>query len=457
MPNLVEFKVSKTIFDDVKNDTDFRIGVEAEFHVRFASDLLKDQNGELPRDFESFNQFSGGDVYQGAFSDYDQANNFDQDQLEYHKSTVLSRLCPILENHLGLPQGSIQMGTASHMTTGIESYRNWQLTIDDSLSKPGGAKNEDDDLGGELISPVMVLREGLAWVSKIFEMIETFRYEDIELYTSDLCGFHINLSHIRMGLDFDFAKLAILSGDEHYLQDFSRIKNEYAAPLMKTVHDELVKAVSPGAVAPPTEALRLLNLRGWNPQRVMSDMTQMIPMDHHMSVDLTRLASNNPYIEVRIAGNAGYERRYDEIVKLAIRFAALIKIACDPNNHREEYLRKIYQLVSTVVAPRAPAQAQASLLPRIRVFLNPVMSRVTRDCLDQIERAGAAQSIPNAAYLFLAIVRSAIDMRMNQNIRVRQGLMMQDFSQTKEVFMVLIHNFKTNILEHGKFQDNLHN
>lgn len=424
MAHLVEFKVSRSLFDNVKNDLEFRMGFEAEFHVRYAADLLKDLTGNLPTDFTSFNPSDEDNSYQGAFADYSQVDNAeqpDEDQLDYYKDTVLDRLCRLFEQHLGLQNGSIGISTP-HTATGIESYRKWQLALDASLE--AGNQSQDEDLGVELISPVMTLREGLVWVNRIFEMIGGFQHGEMSLYTSGACGFHINLSHLRMGNDFDFAKLAILSGDAHYLEDFKRISNKYAQPLLQTVQKELTASQDPNPLEPPPHqenALALLNLRGWSPQRVMSDLAAMIPKEHHMSVDFRRLDTLNPYIEIRIAGNAGYEQRFDEIAGLAIRFAALIKIACDPTAQRTEYLKKIYQLVSGVTAAQ-PAVSQTTF-PKLRIYLRPIMNQAVRQAIDVLEQQARTGAFTNTPFMFLRIVRAATN-GFGQDLRIRQGLLL---------------------------------
>jgi hypothetical protein len=419
MANLVEFKVTKTLWDDVKNDTEFYLGFEAEFHCKYASDLLRDQNDQLPRDFETFNFYDEAEVR------YDHPiGNVQQVQQEMaFEETALIRLCRLFEKHLGLPEKDILIEDSG--------YTKWKLMVDPSLTKkPGALANPDDDIGVELISPVLPLKEGLIWIGKVFDMIAKFAVGDMTLYTTDLCGFHLNLSHTRMGpANFDYAKLAILSGDEHYLQDFNRVRNVYTAPLMQAVYNELVTAKeNPTAASPKTAAaLNLLRLRGWSSQRVMSDLSTLIPMSHHFSVDLAKLQSDNPYIEIRIAGNAGYEKRFDEIGQLAIRFGALIKIGCDPTAYREEYLKKVYQMVANVTTaqPTQPQPVQAeNPFPRLRIYLTPILSSVTRRSLDMMETywRGQTLTVSNGSYLALAIIRSAIDLRQQDTPRIRQGV-----------------------------------
>jgi hypothetical protein len=200
---------------------------------------------------------------------------------------------------------------------------------------------------------------------------------------------------------------------------------------MQAVYSQLVTAKEhPQEITDPrqsTAALNLLNIRGWSPQRVMQDLTALIPMNHYMSFDLSRLNTNNPYIELRVAGGADYQKRFDEIAQLAIRIGSLIKIACDPYAYREEYLKKIYQLVSGVIA--APAQQpqvqqQANPFPRLRVYFTPIMSTAVRHSLDLLETYWRRQtlSIPHGSYLALAIIRSAFDLGQQNAMRVRQGL-----------------------------------
>lgn len=422
MTALVEFKVSRQIFDQVRNDPGARLGFEAEFHVENASDLLLDDEGYLPDSFQTFRQYEDGQPSEQGFEGD-----------EYHEDTVLYRLCRLFEDYLDLPEGEIEFGVP-HAPS---SYRKWKLTTDASLyTKAKMLRNPDDDIGVELVSPVMTLLEGLAWMAKVFQMISAFHHNRIRIYTTDMCSNHINLSHVLMEQHFDYAKLAILGGDEHYLADFDRVKNQYSVPILRAVYDELVSSkegrpaadtrahrqVSQQIQQNPNAALNLLNLAGWDVRRVMYDLSTLIPLDHHMSIDFRRLTSKNPYIEIRVAGNAGYERRYDEISKMIIRYGALIKIGCDPNAYRQEYLKKVYQLVSGVATTEKP-QVQNPLL-RIRIYLQPIMTRATRTALDQLDSYLNARtlSVPAAANLFLVVLRSALDTRKMYDLRVRQGL-----------------------------------
>lgn len=432
MANLIEFKVTKTLFDDVKNDPGFRIGFEAEFHVSWASDLLADENDNLPEDFETFATYQN-------YHDQPQLPRANSNSLRpqndiFHEKTTLYRLARLFETYLGLSNDSISLDDTG--------YKQWTLMVDPSLyEKPAQLANPDDDIGVELISPILPLREGLAWMAKVCEMIEKFRYQRSSLYTTETCSLHVNLSHARMA-NFDFAKLAVLGGDQHYLHDFDRVKNKYTVPLLRAIYDLLVTAKqNPAGIEDQTRriglnaataqpaAMGLLNLRGWSPQRVMTDMAAVIPMSHNMSIDLRRLNSTNPYIEIRIAGNRQYEKRYDEIAQLAIRFGALIKIACDPQAYREEYLKKVYQLVANVAsAPpeqQQPPQPVENPFPRAHIYLAPIMTTATRQALGVLETFWRKQSLttPYGSYMILAIIRSAIDLRQTENPRVRMGVM----------------------------------
>jgi hypothetical protein len=410
MTELVEFKVTKTLFDEVKADPEFRIGFEAEFHVRWASDLLRDDNNELPPNFNTFAVYpaknelsiSGGKIY-GGLDDM------------YHEQHALVQLCRIFEHYLGLGKDQIGLDTGD--------YTRWTLVVDPSLyDKPKLLSNPNDDMGVELISPIMPLRDGLAWMAKICEMITKFEDQGIDLYTTALCSLHVNLSHSNMK-NFDYAKLAVLSGDQHYLQDFHRVNNQYTVPILQKAYSVLAKTKAGEVVN--QQATSLLNLRGWTPERVMTDLASLIPMQHWMSIDFHRIHSDNPYVEFRIAGNAGYEKRFDEIASMAIRFASLIKIACDPNAYRTEYLKKIYQLVSSVGGSGSvPDRASANPFPKIRIYFTPIMNVTTRHALDTIESFWSKQTltVTNGSYLFLSIMKSAIDQRQIQTQRIRQGL-----------------------------------
>jgi hypothetical protein len=62
--------------------------------------------------------------------------------------------------------------------------------------------------------------------------------------------------------------------------------------------------------------------------------------------------------------------------------------------------------------------------PKIRVFLLPVMSSITRSALTKIQTFPDAEKLPNREQLFLQIVRSAFDLHQINTLRIRQGLKM---------------------------------
>src|ERR1700733_8516197 len=142
MANLIEFKVSKTAFDDVKNDLAFSCGFEAEFHVSNASDLLRDQEGFYPEDFETYSYSSRADQNSGA----SRAAIAQTYRNMHHETTTLVKLAALFESYLGLSHGAISIEDSG--------YTKWKLTVDDSLyEKPALLQNSDDDIGVELISP----------------------------------------------------------------------------------------------------------------------------------------------------------------------------------------------------------------------------------------------------------------------------------------------------------------
>jgi Putative amidoligase enzyme len=448
---LQELKINKTFFSEILSDPHLRMGFECEFMARNASDLLLDDEGYLPLDFETYNLYS---------SDFEQVRNGDSDNISDDHNTLLTltKLGKLFEKYLGLSNGDISIEHSN--------YEKWKIEVDYSLfPKRTSLENEDNDAGVELVSPVMNFGTGLLMLQKVLNMIQTFKHDDITLYTTVRTALHINLSHPGMlGENFDFAKIAILGGDQYYLDMFSRNRNMYARALLPFVYNELVHTKeNPSLVFDSRQgkALDLLRLRGWNAEKVMTDLAALIPMSHYMSIDFHRLSSNNPYIEFRMAGNKFYEKRYDEIYPMIIRIAGLVKIACDPNAYRQEYLKAVYKLVSGVT-PRT-GEPSAEILPTskdkknpfllVRLYLRPMMNPIVRKKIDNLEMMYFSNTLTSftSSYIFLSIVRHALELKQANTQRVRHGLiiLMTDILRTGPSALLKLLKFQSELQTYG--------
>lgn len=172
--------------------------------------------------------------------------------------------------------------------------------------------------GVEIITPPLSFDEAVATIRTVFSLID-----GKTLMTNPTTGLHINISVPRPE-KIDLLKLALLLGEGHVLDTFSRTGNQYATPLM-----DLIKSHS---------------IKSSDYQSLIDELNRHLTINasHYRTVDLMKLKYG--YLEFRMTGGAGYENREKEIISLIKRYIRVIGLASDPMAERESYLKKLSAL-----------------------------------------------------------------------------------------------------------------
>jgi hypothetical protein len=153
-------------------------------------------------------------------------------------------------------------------------------------------------------------------------------------YTNDSTGLHINISVPDYSREkLDFVKLALLMGDKYVLDLFGRSSNTYA----KSALDIVKKAVRDN----PADAAKLLD-------KMKGNMDQLATKAIHSgsTSKYTSINTKDGHIEFRSPGGDWLNQNFDKIENTLLRFTVAMSAALNPDAYREEYLKKLYKLLS---------------------------------------------------------------------------------------------------------------
>ena len=231
--------------------------------------------------------------------------------------TVAKELASSLSRTLGQP---VEASSSYH---GVKRQPGLWIIEPDSSIEPD---EEDSDMPAEIVSPPLPLDEMLSQMEKFFFWAKTKN-----AYTNDSTGLHIGVSLAGQN-EIDYVKLALFLGDKYVLDQFGRAANTYTASFIDRLSGRIGEMHIPTLVD---------QLRSSLIKTASASITAALK-DKYVSIN-----PNKNYVEFRSPGGSSYESDFKKIKSTVLRFAQAMTIAADPTAHRQEYLKKFYQLVSS--------------------------------------------------------------------------------------------------------------
>jgi hypothetical protein len=254
----------------------------------------------------------------------------------------------------------------------------WALTTDRSI------ETQSNTAGLELISPPMPVAQAVEKLNMIFDWMMQREHR-----TNSTTGFHVGVSYggVTQTQQADPLKVVLLFGEPHVARLFQRELNTYTASHLARLQDQL-------------------NGTNWfqnqEVTKVMDRVRSKLEHSKYMSVNLTRQATLG-YFEFRIMGNTNYHRRFREVMDTILRYGFVLQASVDPEAHRQEYLRELWNVLQTSVDAARPQYANlpvkyASLgtdnqklnLHRINRFRQNITQgdvKSTRDALESLGKS----------------------------------------------------------------------
>jgi hypothetical protein len=197
--------------------------------------------------------------------------------------------------------------------------------------EPDGSLEGDNpgDRGLEFVSPPLPIDEILSDLNKVKAWAKAYG-----CYTNDSTGLHINISVPDYSRDkLDFVKLALLMGDKYVLDAFGRSGNTYA----RSAFDIVKRHVRDN----PEETAKLLD-------KMKSNLDSLATKAIHSGVTskYTSINTKDGHIEFRSPGGDWLDQNFDQIENTLLRFTVAMSAALNPEAYRQEYLTKLYKLLS---------------------------------------------------------------------------------------------------------------
>ena len=284
------------------------------------------------------------------YAEYQQDRNHKLSQAKFLEEHNLDTMGAVYEQYqqsfLAMPS-DIDQETYDRVASSVESLLDKKTVASDQYHGAGrgpgtyivepdssiSPDNEYQDLAVEIVGPPQSVTEALADYRKIRSWA-IFR----DHYTNSSTGLHINISIPGYREDrIDYLKLLLLSGDEHILKQFGRQHSSYASNALKRIKNNIQ------AIQDPTKSVAELKL---NLDELAKKYTKQYMGQSQLSVviKLNR-------IEVRSPGGNWLKFDPDIIENTVYRYIVALDAAMNPAKYREDYLKKLYQVLDPGMEP----------------------------------------------------------------------------------------------------------
>ena len=325
------------------------------------------------------------DQYQTAYEEFREENQENWDESDWLDDADLSSMSEISNTYsMDWPHWSSPQGGEAEIsdvaqefenaigrdTRASGSYHSGQVerpsvANQSYIVEPDGSLEPDNsnDQGLEFVSPPLPIDEILSDLNKVKAWAREYG-----CYTNDSTGLHINISVPGYSIEnLDFVKLALLMGDKYVLDAFGRTGNTYAKSAMGIIKDAVRNK--------PEDAARLLD-------KMKGNLDQLATKAIHSGITskYTSINTKDGHIEFRSPGGDWLDQNFDQIENTLLRFTVAMSAALNPEMYRQEYLTKLYKLLSEnnegddtikyfsdYVAGKIPAAALRSFVKQARL------------------------------------------------------------------------------------------
>lgn len=208
------------------------------------------------------------------------------------------------------------------------------------IEKDGSLTNTKNGYGGiEVVSPILSLEQMKSTLHDVIKWAN-----DNDCYTDRTCGLHMNVSLVGVDMvNVDFIKLALFLGDDYILKQFDRLGNSYAQQTIKQIKQ--ATELEPDRGYKAIDALQ---------NSLSSAAGKLIQSSTGVRTSSINMQDNR--VEFRAPGNDWLNTDVKKLIDTLNRYVVALSIASDPEQHKEEYAKKLYKLLYTSDADKKISQ-----------------------------------------------------------------------------------------------------
>jgi hypothetical protein len=207
-----------------------------------------------------------------------------------------------------------------------KSLAYWYIESDSSITP-----HHDDYMGIEVVSPPMTVMEMLDKMEATFDWANANN-----AYANSSTGLHVGVSIDGLKTEnIDYVKLALFLGDKYVLQQFGRLSNNFTRSSL----DEINRILKHQTTESDT-LTKLVNLKHGFVNQVSKGI-QAKNTSKYFSINV-----HENYIEFRSMGGNDYLAKFVEIKNTVLRYVRAYAVAADPNAERNEYLKKLANMMN---------------------------------------------------------------------------------------------------------------
>lgn len=247
--------------------------------------------------------------------------------IEFEFASKLSHkeFAKLLAQVVGVDLRTIYVSDSYISSHNNKDYTVWRVEADSSIDISGEYKYKI-----ELVAPITPVKDLVALVPKIFELIEKHGK------TNSSTGMHVTLSvpGKKMKTDLDVAKLLVLLNEQYYGEEFGRTDNDFAKLQIPSLIENVKSSNKYSTMRETIEHFVT------KPYRIDD---RVFPITKRTSINLSKADKN--LIEFRLPGGTNYHKRLKLMQRVVWHFASSLAAATDAHAYLKDYVKHLIKLV----------------------------------------------------------------------------------------------------------------
>ena len=212
----------------------------------------------------------------------------------------------------------------------------YTIEPDGSLKRPDGDRKKA--MGLEFVSPPITIEQMRRDIDNIK------RWGKGRAHTNETTGLHMNVSVPDYDINqLDPVKLALMIADEHVLDEYGRLTTQWGQSYARSAGEKIKRNLN---IWTKEEVNRAINAATTGLQKLAKKVISTSDIKGHYSIN-----PEDNRVEFRGPGGNWLDMPTNSLMNTAKRFAIGLASAVDPRADREDYIKKLNQIVKPENVP----------------------------------------------------------------------------------------------------------